>query len=410
MSERTKKILFAVIFLLISIGMGYFVYFLLFKAPTVTPPTPVPPAGLNGQLPSAGNGSPATSTIPTPGNLPPGGVIPNAPQPTTPTAPVNTQVLNPGVSQAVVPSPNGDGARYYNPADGRFYHVNADGTITALSDKQFFNVQNVSWGNTSNQAIMTFPDGSNLFYNFAQQEQVNLPNYWQNFNFAPNDTTVAAESIGQDPNNRYLITTNPDGTEAKAIAALGDNADKVVVDWSPSSQIVGYAFTGNPQEGSQQQVLFVGQHQENFPSIIAPGQGFLANWSPTGKQILFSTWQPQDDNKPTLWIASGQASTMGADRKNLQLHTWADKCAWQNETTLFCGVPQNMPADAGVMRSQFINLPDDVYKIDLLAGTAVKITTPDQNHPVRSPIVNKDGTKFIFSDTQTGALYSYNIH
>ena len=183
-----------------------------------------------------------------------------------------------------------------------------------------------------------------------------------------------------------------------------------MVNWSPSSQIVGYAFTGDPQSGNEQQVLFVGQHQENFPSIIAPGQGFVGNWSPTGKQILFSTWEPEDSNKPTLWIASGQASTMGADRKDLKLNTWADKCAWAGDTALFCGVPQDLPDNAGLMRAQFATLPDDLYKIDLQAGTAVKISTPDQNHPVRDPIVNKDGTKFIFSDAETGALYSYNIH
>lgn len=411
MTDRAKKILFAVFFVAASAGMGYGIYWMLFRT-QATPPPPTTPPGLEGQFPQAGAGTGTAGVIPTtPGELPPSAGVPVAPGGGAggPSLPSGTTLLRDSVTQAIVPATDGNGARFYNPDDGRFYRVSADGTVTVLGDKQFFNVNDVSWANQQDEAILQFPDGSNVFYDFQTQRQVTLPKHWDAFGFSPNDDKVAAKSIGNDPDNRYLIVTNPDGSEARAIETLGDNADSAFVSWSPTGQIVGYSTTGDPQSGNQQQILFIGQNRENFKSITAPGQGFVPNWSPTGKQILFSVYDPATDNKPLLYVASGDTNTMGARRKSLGLNTWADKCVWSGDSELFCAVPQDLPANAGVLRSQFATLPDDVYRIDLAIGSAVKINAPDQNYSVRQPVVNKDKTKFIFSDAVSGKLYSYDL-
>ncbi len=406
MSERAKKILFAVGFGLVSIGMGYAIYYMLFRPPSAAP-TPAAPPELAGGLTGAGPSGPTSTVVtPQPGVLPPGG---NVAVPPTPPAPEKTQLLRDSVTQSVTPGSDGNGARFYNPDDGRFYRVSSDGTVTALGDRQFFNAQSVEWANTSDQVIVNFPDGSNVYYDFAAQRQVTLPSHWQGFGFSPDDSQLAAKSVGVDPENRFLFVSNPDGTEAKAIAALGDNADKAHVAWSPSGQIVGYSTTGDPQGNNQQQILFIGENRENFKGLIVPGQGFVPNWSPTGKEILFSAYSPDSNNKPLLWIASGDPNTMGANRRTLNLNTWADKCAWAGDTELFCAVPQSLPDNSGVMRSEFTTLADDVYHIDLSVGSAVKVSTGDQTHPVRQPIVSKDGSQFIFTDAVTGRLYRYDL-
>ena len=409
MSERGKKLLFAAFFVLVSAGMGYAIYYILFHSPQAAQPSPTTqaPTSLSGNLPQAGPGTGTNTTSPgTSTGLPTSGNIPTTAQPAQPSG---TEILRDAVTQATSPTPDGNGARFYNPEDGRFYTITPDGKIVALSDRQFFNVNTVDWGNSKNEAILTFPDGSNLYYDFQQQQQVNLPGHWQDFNFSPTDDKVVAKSIGIDPDNRVLIVTNPNGTEAQAVETLGDNADQMHVAWSPEGQILGYATTGDAQSNNQQQILFIGQNHENFKSIIAPGQDFLPNWSPTGKQILYSVWSPDNGNKPSLWLSSGEPTTMGANRKSLQINTWADKCVWAGETDIFCGVPQDLPENAGLQRSEFATLPDDVYHIDLTLGSAVKINTPDQTFPVRAPIVTKDKTKFIFTDASTGKLYSYDI-
>jgi hypothetical protein len=409
MSERAKKIVFAVFFVIVSVGMGYVLYLMFFRARLPAAPAPTPEQ-VTGELPSAGVGGPGAGATPTgPGVLPPSGVAPGItgvePAPEVP----RVQLLRDGVTQAVTPTPDGNGARFYNPEDGRFYRVNPDGSITLLAEKQFFNVQDVRWGNVQDQAILEFPDGSNVYYDFANKRQVTLPKHWEEFDFSPGDDRVASKSIGLDPDNRFLIVSNPDGTESKALEPMGDNANRVHVSWTPDSQIVAYSETGEFRGNNEQQILFVGQNHENFRGLIAPGQGFLPSWSPSGKNLLFSVWSPASSNKPTLWITDGQPATLGANRRSLSLNTWADKCAWGSDTELYCAVPQNLPVNSGIRREGFATLPDDVFKIDLTTGVMRKINTPDQNHPVRQPVLNRDKTKLIFSDAETGKLYSYDL-
>jgi hypothetical protein len=100
---------------------------------------------------------------------------------------------------------------------------------------------------------------------------------------------------------------------------------------------------------------------------------------------------------------------MGANRRSINLNTWADKCAWASDSLLYCAVPQNLPSNAGLMRSEFNTLPDDIYRVDLNANSLTKINNADQTHPVRNPILSKDGKKFMFTDSETGTLYSYDL-
>jgi hypothetical protein len=58
--------------------------------------------------------------------------------------------------------------------------------------------------------------------------------------------------------NGEQLAINP----AQAIQELGDNADKVTVNWSPSRQTVAFSQTGNPAGGEQRQILLIGMHQE----------------------------------------------------------------------------------------------------------------------------------------------------
>lgn len=412
MSERTKKILFAIFFVIFSVGMGYGLYYLfILRGQTPLAPVTQEAPGFGGKLSSASKGGPTGEATATPGEFPtsPGQPTTAVPTPSEATGPVKTRLLRDGVTLDVTSSPGGNGARFYNPEDGRFYKINDDGTITALGDKQFYNVDTVSWGKKSDKAIMDFPDGSNIYYDFETKQQVALPKHWQDFSFSQDDSHIAAKSIGTDPDSRFLLISNPNGTEAKAIESLGDNAAQVDISWSPNSQVVAFAKTGEPQGGGQQEIFLVGQHHENFNSLIVPGQDFLPNWSPSGKQLLYSTWSIQSDGKPNLWVVAGDPANIGSSRSNLNLQTWADKCAWASETDLYCGIPQGLPQNAGLQRSDFTSLPDDVYHIDLRSGASVRISAPDQTHPIRSPVITKDGNTLIFTDAGSGKLYSYDL-
>ena len=404
LDDRQKKIIFAIFFIITSIGFGYILYRMMFPSNG----TPVPVVGqesLNGGLTSAGNSVPSTSTASTqqPGTLQPSTSSIREAEIST-----KTTVLNDAETKYVSTGANGTTVRYYNPDDGRFYRVKSDGTTETMSDRQFFNVAATSWGNTTDKSIMTFDGGKHGYYNFDTNQYVPLPDYWQNFRFAPGDEQIAAKSIGVDTDNRFLITSKPDGTELRAINGIGENADLVHVNWTANSQIVAWAETGEPTSNGQQ-ILMVGLHKENFKGLQAPGQGFQPLWSPSGKTVLFSVWNAETQNKPDLWISSGEPTSMGAGRRNLHLETWADKCTWGSDTIIFCAVPQELPDNSGIDRSIANGLSDYIYKVDVSAGSITKISTPSQNRSVVNPVVSKDMKKFSFTDATNNKLYQYEL-
>jgi hypothetical protein len=408
MIDRTKKILFAAVFILLSLAIGAGLYIFFFQ-PLVTPATPPTqePTTPPGTLPTAGTGGARPGETPTtPGALP---GTPTTPGQQTPGAEAKTILLRDSITQAIVPSTDGQGARFYSPEDGRFYRVNADGSITSLADKQFFNVDTVSWANKTDKAVLEFPDGRNVYYDFNQKRQVTLPQHWEGFSFSPDDERLAAKSIGLDPSNRFLFVSTADGNEARAIEQLGNNGGLVRVDWSPNSQVLAFSETGRPQADGAQEVYLIGENHENFKSLVVPGRGFLPNWSPTGKQILYSVYHERNELRPSLWVSGGSGDAIGENRRSLNLATWADKCAWQDDSTLYCGVPQSLDVGAGLARDRFASVPDDLYKVDLRTGVAIKINTPDQIYPIQNPIVSSDHSTLMFTDALTGRLYEYKL-
>jgi Tol biopolymer transport system component len=254
---------------------------------------------------------------------------------------------------------------------------------------------------------LEFPDGRNIYYNFTEGRQVTMPQHWQDFSFSPDDSQITGKAIGLDPSNRFLFVANADGNEARAVEALGQNASKAIVSWSPNNQVVAFSMTGNPQPEGAQEILLVGENHENFKSLIVPGRGFMPNWSPTGNNILYSVYHERDGLRPSLWVSGGSADTIGENRRNLNLNTWANKCTWQDENTLYCGVPQSLDEGAGLNEDLSSNVPDDLYRVDLRTGVSVKVNTPDQTHSIRQPVLSADHTSLIFTDALDGHLYKY---
>ncbi len=408
LSERSKKIAFFVFFVAFTVGTGYALYYFFFKPST--PAVIVQGEGEQyaGEFGTAGERGPVTTTPGgEQGGLPEAGITEGG---TADPAEMTTgvEILRDAVTQAVSMSAGGD-ARFYDPETGRFYRISPTGAQTSLSDRQFYNVDKVDWSKKGDQAILEFPDNSKVFYDFEKDRQYSLPNHWEDFVFSPNDNTVVAKSMGLDQNNRFLITSSADGNETTALYHLGDNASLVIPSWSPNNQVIGFSKTGSPQPDGAEQILLLGKNHENFKSLVVPGYGFQPNWSPSGKKILYSVYHTRDDNKPMLWISDASGDNIGTNRKKLNLNTWADKCVWGNENSLYCAVPVNLPGGAGYDEQSFNSITTDIYKIDLSTGVAKKISTPDQTLPVTSPILSKGGDKLIFTDGSTGKLYSYDL-
>jgi hypothetical protein len=384
--------------------------------PASTPAGQVP--GTGNALPRAQNGSPDVigdqrtgvltgaqtvqnvnlGEIPT---LPGNNLIPDAPR---------TTVVAEGVRLPITTTKNGGNAvRFYDPADGRFYSVLDDGTKVALSDTVFPNVDHVTWGNKSEKAVLGFPDGSQVIYDFAQDKQTTIPRYWQELQFSPNDDQIAAKSLGSNPTNRFLIIADSDGSDPHPIEEMGNNQDKVMVNWSPNNQTVAFSRTGEALGANREQILLIGKNQENFKGLVVEGRGFTPTWSPDGSQLLYSVWNSDEGYRPSLWLSGASGDQVNANRRRMNIQTWADKCVWADGKTVICGVPKEMPTGAGLQRALFDVGPDTLLKLDLTSGQVTPLGDPGSNVVVRGIRVSGDGQSAFVTDGNSGQLIKMRL-
>lgn len=397
MTERTKKILLIIGFIA-SVFLFAFILYRLFFTPQQGPATVgtgVDEEAITGTLPESvletireiQETTNTATTLTEADEIASGGL-------TQTTILTNTAIYAPNTSS------DGNGVSYYNESDGRFYTIDENGNVVALSDQQFLNAETVVWNKDSDAVVVEFPDGSNIVYNFETEEQVTLPTHWEDFDFSPVQDEIIAKSMALDPSARALVITNADGSSTQTIAALGDNGDKVDVNWSPNDQVVAFANTSTAiSAGIDRNMIFpVGKNNENYKGLVVEGLNFLGNWSPDGKTLLYSVVGNYSENKPLLWTVSATSATMGDNRSSLGLTTWADKCTWTSSSTLYCAVPLEMPENAGLGRELYKTLPDGIYKVDLSSGRSTLIGIPSESTSVNNISVSTDESELYFTN------------
>ncbi len=298
------------------------------------------------------------------------------------------------------------GIQFYDIETGIFTRILPDGTVVPLNSTPLPSAQDVAWANGSDSAIVEFPDGANVWYDFKTQEQRTLPSHWTEFDFAPDDGRIAAKTLGISSENRFLVTSNPDGSGGKTVEFLGENAHKVNVSWSPNDQIVAFAHTGAKQGLGKEEVILVGKNNENFPSLEIEGLGFNPNWSPEGDTLLYSTFRAENDLKPELWIVRSDPGSIGESRTPLGITTWADKCTYGTNTTIYCAVPDpnTLPYGIGFQPSLANDTDDSIYKVNLETGATTLIAQPEFDFTIAQMQVSEDESVLYFTDKETGSL------
>jgi len=410
MSPTIKRILLITGLIAVAALLAVGLYLVFKKTAVTPPPTGGQPVGVGGQLPSAGERPPevpggGAPQAPGGGLLPPAGSIGGA----APSYFKPTPVEKVTSDFSSYTSVNSSGQlRYQNGADGKFYRIGIDGKPVELADQVFYNVSNVTWAKTKDKAVLEYPDGSKIIYDFDNKKQVTLPKHWEDFSFSPDSSEIAAKSLALAPENRWLVTSKDDGTGTKLIEPLGDNADKVIMNWSPSRQTVALAQTGQPVGADRREILFIGLNGENFKSTIVEGADFQPQWSTTGKKLLYSVDSARSDFKPELWVVDAYGDSIGAERRMLELNTWADKCTFADDTTLFCAVPRELPTGAGMSPEIAADTADDLYKIDLKTGLKTSIPL-DKNYTIDSISFDGVNNKLFFSDHHQTGVFGINL-
>ncbi len=398
MTERRKKILLVGGFVASVFGFAFALYFMFFKAPA--PPATVEDVDTPaiGSLPSSLEAQ-VRELLEQEGLAPEDVGLQEADTVARGGITQTTELTSTAVYNTVI-SENGDSMNYYNSGDGRFYTIDEDGNVTPLSDKQFPEAESVVWNKDSEKAVIEFPDGSNVIYDFSAEKQVTLPSHWEDFDFSPVQDEIIAKSLALDPNNRYLVVSSDDGSRVQSIQALGENESKVDVNWSPNDQVVAFAATAKATSGGLNRTVIypVGKNKENFKGLVVEGLNFDSLWSPDGKLLMYSVTGSYSNDKPLLWAVKATSSSMGDDRRSLGLNTWVDKCTWTSASIAYCAVPLDLPPNAGLGRALYEKEPDALYKINLATGAVTLVAIPEGDTSMNNLYITDDDSKLYFSN------------
>lgn len=398
-----KKIALILLFLGATVGMAFLLFRFFFAGPEAEPSVTEPPVTTpGGGLPTAGEGTLPDGTPVGPDGLPiaPGTVTPGG-QPSEPTAPVVT-VGEPGAIATVSFATNA-GLDYYNSADGRFYRIDGDGDSVRLSDRVFPDIADATFASDGSKAVIEFPDASKIVYDFEAETQITLPKHWEDFAFSADSDSFVAKSIGLDPANRWLVLAASDGSSARLIEPLGENADKVTVSVSPDSSILAFSATAEPVGFDTRDLLPIGPNGENLKAMRIEGFDFIPQWSPDGKRLVYSTASSIDDFMPAIWVTRADGNQVGGSRVKLNVRTWADKCTFAGPDVMYCAEPRSLPSGAGLQRDIANDTPDRLLRIDLVSGSTRTVSPEEFGVTVRSLTVSDDGSE-LFVVGQSGAI------
>jgi len=425
MTEKTKKILIIVSFIILILFLAFLLYLIFFKEPAVIEPEEKEPtAEVLPRLPvSRGEWERMTVSERIQQDLP---LIewPEEDLLHTEAILIEAEIIAAQIDEvaqgrktwvspviidpvmAATISASGDTSIYYDPKTGYFYETDYLGNKTLMSDQIFYNVQNINWAPSKDRAIIEYPDGFKVVYDFNKEKQYTLPNNWEDFSWDPAGNRIAFKATSRYSENNWLSISSSDGSRAKPIEHLGDNADKVTMSWSPNNQVIAFSATGDPRGAWEQDMLLIGQNNENFKSLIIDGRDFEPQWSPQGNKLVYSVYSAEFDYQPRLYIVDGQIDNPGANKKVLNLITWAHKCIFNNDgSSLYCAVPKELPEGAGLVKELAEGIRDDFYKINTETGGISFLAEGAMGgYNVESIYVSEDEDFLYFTDADSHRL------
>lgn len=408
-----KKIGLGVLFAAIATAAGFGIYYLFFRAPEQAPPVNEAVNEIGG-LPGLPAEAPANQIInEAPVNaLPPTAGVPErvtkieAPEGVDRIARGEiTQVTTnfPRTAEAITVANGQRDPYFYNQEDGYFYKVSPQGTLSKLSNTNYPNVEEIAWSPNGDKAILEFPDGSNVLFNFKNNKQVTLPDSWQDFSFNEQGSKIAFKDVNVNLDHNFLAIANPDGSQQKYLEPIADQSNRVQINWSPSGHVVATYYEA--KNSTNAEIFLIGQNGENYRSIDAKGFGVESKWLPDGKRLVYNSYNLENDNKPSLHIVDAYGDRIGYNHNDLGVNTWIDKCTFQGKNTMYCAVPKYLPENAGFQPAIADDIPDYIYKIDLNTGAKAIIAEPELTYSINSMRVSEDGKYLYFTDKSSGSVH-----
>ncbi|MCF7795707.1 hypothetical protein K9M42_01290 [Patescibacteria group bacterium] len=426
MSERLKKILYVIGFLLLSILIAFLIYFFFFRDFVIDEPIDLgeeteEQTGSTGGLTGSPEGGQNiidvdideeedededSSLVPVedteedyqpPSELASGGKT-------------LSEIISFENTYNPTLSPGGD-ILSYNKDTGEFSRLDTESGESIIFDSiSYKGAETIEWSPDSTKVLAEFPDGSNVIYDFDKNRQYVLPTNWYNFDFTEDSSGLVFLTESTDPKKRWLSTSDVDGSNYNPIENLGENERFVDVVYSPNDQYIALSRTGKPLGLWRQQVIPIGLNDENFKAIEIEGRNYHPLYTPDGEKMVYDCYNLESNYKPILYVVDVAPGSVGLDHFSLNINTWVSKCTFNNSGTyLFCGVPRELLKGSGLFEEFSKDTVDDIYAINISTGNSVKIAEPTIKVNIESMFLSEDQSVLYYTDSSSGSIYSINL-
>ena len=293
-------------------------------------------------------------------------------------------------------------AFYITRENGNIYRISFDGKEKVrLSNTTILGIYEAQWN----------PDKTKVFLSYERNGEIkkiilDLSSSSSVSSIIPLSTNSLAWSsdgktltlADQISSGIRLISGNAIGQKGKEIAQIPLGDLQVLPNANDS------IYLTEPPSGLVQGPLFRFTQKTGALSEIEKGFGLSARPSPRGEKVLISETDQNGGLLPLKIITTSTGS-----QTIVQVRTLAEKCAWQDETVFFCGVPDSIPN--GIMPDDYYKgtarLSDILLRIDI--GKQEVASFDVSGFDMQDLFTSVDGKNVFFRDQKTDYLYRFAL-
>lgn len=200
------------------------------------------------------------------------------------------------------------------------------------------------------------------------------------------------------------VISNPDGTNARVLFT------SPFTEWLPQWHETGALTLTTKASG----------HASGFSYIVPLSTGGLNRvtgditglttlTSPSGEYVLYS-------EGTTSTLSTYLLNTETNESSELSISTLPEKCVWQNDEILYCGVPTTLASYAypDAWYQGKILFSDNLYSIDPQTGRTSLLYSPENRDgeiiDVYKPLLSESGDYLIFNNKHDMSLWAFTIN